>query len=54
MAWHFARLKLALLLGGLKAGGPQQVIGLVVGTLFALPLTAGGSVSRTTRPRPSP
>jgi ABC-2 type transport system permease protein len=44
MAWHFARLKLALLLGGLKVGGPQQVIGLVVGTLLALPLTAGGFV----------
>ncbi|HEX8931360.1 MAG TPA: hypothetical protein VGA45_20810 [Actinomycetota bacterium] len=45
MAWHFARLKLALLLGGLKVGGWQQVTGLVVGVLFALPLTAGGFVS---------
>jgi ABC-2 type transport system permease protein len=45
MAWHFARLKLALLLGGLKVGGWQQVTGLVVGVLFALPLTAGGFIS---------
>ncbi len=45
MAWHFARLKLALLRGGLKVGGWQQVAGLVVGTLFALPLTAGGFIS---------
>jgi ABC-2 type transport system permease protein len=45
MAWHFARLKLALLLGGLKVGGWQQITGLIVGVLFALPLTAGGFVS---------
>ncbi len=45
MAWHFARLKLALLLGGLKVGGWQQITGLVVGGLFALPLTAGGFVA---------
>ncbi len=45
MARHFARLKLALLLGGLKVGGWQQITGLVVGGLFALPLTAGGFVA---------
>jgi ABC-2 type transport system permease protein len=42
MARHFARLKLALLLGGLKAGGWQQIAGLVVGLVFAVPLTIGG------------
>jgi ABC-2 type transport system permease protein len=42
VARHFARLKLALLFGGLKSGGWQQIAGLVVGTLFALPLTVGG------------
>jgi ABC-2 type transport system permease protein len=45
MARHFARLKLALLLGGLKVGGWQQVVGLVVGLLFALPLTVGGFIA---------
>jgi hypothetical protein len=45
MARHFARLKLALLLGSLKVGGWQQMTGLVVGVLVALPLTAGGFVS---------
>jgi ABC-2 type transport system permease protein len=42
MARHFARLKLALLLGGLKAGGWQQIAGLVVGLVLAVPLTIGG------------
>jgi ABC-2 type transport system permease protein len=45
MAWQFARLKLALLRGGLKAGGWRQITGLVVGGLFAVPLTAGGFFS---------
>jgi ABC-2 type transport system permease protein len=45
MAWHFARLKLALLAGSLKVGGWQQITGLIVGALFALPLAAGGFFS---------
>jgi ABC-2 type transport system permease protein len=45
MARHFVRLKLALLRGGLKAGGWQQVVGLVVGLLFAIPLTIGGFIA---------
>lgn len=45
MARHFARLKLALLLGSLKVGGWQQVTGLVVGLLFGLPLTVGGFIA---------
>jgi len=44
VARHFARLKLALLLGGLKVGGWRQAVGLVVSVLFALPLAAGGFI----------
>jgi ABC-2 type transport system permease protein len=42
VARHFARLKLTLLRNGLHVGGWQQVVGLVVSVLFALPLAAGG------------
>lgn len=45
MARHFARLKLTLLRNGLRVGGWQQVVGLVVSVLFALPLAAGGFVA---------
>jgi ABC-2 type transport system permease protein len=45
MARHFARLKLALLVGSLKVGGWQQVIGLIIGAILALPLAAGGFLS---------
>jgi ABC-2 type transport system permease protein len=42
VARHFARLKLTLLRNGLRVGGRQQAVGLVVGGLFGLALAAGG------------
>lgn len=43
MAWVFVRLKLALIVNGLRRGW-QQALGLVVGTMFALPAALGGFV----------
>lgn len=42
MAWVFVRLKLRLLRNGLRLGGWQQTVGLVVAAAAALPLIPGG------------